>query len=311
METFCLTALEAALTKTLVITNNLAALQNTVGDRGVVIEGNASEAEWQEKALIEIKKYLTSDPEYRNLKNELIEKNYNWASTLSWSAQANKLLQDHILQEKLEYKEMYNWTNDIPYDSKKYFLEAIDYFNKNNQKVLSGEQVKVLEIGTYTGISLINIIKLIPNSIGYGLDKWSNYIEHNNINKVELMNNMDILEIEASFYKNIQAEGLEYRIKGIKGDSYEKLFQMIKDEQQFDFIYVDGSHLAFDCYTDLILSWKILAKGGLLAIDDYLYNNDRGLFIDSPFEGVNHFLTKHAHEIYILHKGYRIFLIKL
>ena len=52
METFCLTALEAALTKTLVITNNLAALQNTVGHRGVVIEGEATETEWQEKALI-------------------------------------------------------------------------------------------------------------------------------------------------------------------------------------------------------------------------------------------------------------------
>ena len=36
-ETFCLTALEAAISKTLVVTNNLAALQNTVGDRGVIV----------------------------------------------------------------------------------------------------------------------------------------------------------------------------------------------------------------------------------------------------------------------------------
>ena len=49
METFCLTALEAALTKTLVITNNLAALQNTVGHRGVIIKGEQMEDEWQEK----------------------------------------------------------------------------------------------------------------------------------------------------------------------------------------------------------------------------------------------------------------------
>ena len=308
METFCLTALEAALTKTLVITNNLAALQNTVGDRGVVIEGSPKEAEWQEKTLIEIKKYLS--PENNALKNELIEINYKWASTLSWNSQSNKLLEDYILQQKLEYKGMYNWTNDLPFGHKKYFLEAIEYFNKNYEKVQIGQQVRVLEIGTYAGISLINIIKLIPNSIGYGLDKWSNYIEGDDANnKVEILDNMNELGVESSFYKNIRVEGLEDRIKGIKGDSYEVLFQMIKEEQQFDFIYVDGSHLLLDCYTDIILSWKLLAKGGLLAIDDYLYNNS--FIIESPFEGVNHFLKKHQHEMQIIHKEYRVFLQKV
>ena len=34
METFCLTALEAATTRTFAVTNDLAALQNTFGDRG-------------------------------------------------------------------------------------------------------------------------------------------------------------------------------------------------------------------------------------------------------------------------------------
>jgi hypothetical protein len=314
METFCLTALEAALTKTLVITNNLAALQNTVGDRGVVIEGNAKDAEWQDRALTEIKKYLTSDSENKNIKNELVEKNFEWASKLSWASQAKKLLDDHILQQKLEYKGIYNWTNDVPFGSKNYFLEAIEYFNNNYEKVLSGEQVKVLEIGSYTGISLINIIKLIPNSIGYGLDKWSNYIEVSNEpgnNKiVEVLNNINELEVESSFYKNICVEGLSDWISSIKGDSYEVLFEMMKENKIFDFIYLDGSHLAFDCYSDLMLSWRLLARGGILAIDDYLYHKE-GAHFDSPFEGVNHFLKKHGDQIKILHKGYRVFLQKI
>ena len=308
METFCLTALEAALTKTLVITNNLAALQNTVGHRGVVIKGEPMETEWQEKALSKIKKYL--DPENIKLKNELIERNYEWASTLSWESQAQKLLNDHILQEKLEYKGMYNWTNDLPFGHKKYFLELIDYFNNNYIKVKSGEQVKVLEVGTYTGISLINIVKLIPNSIGYGLDKWTNYIEGNNNNNVEMLNNIDEMNVESSFYKNISVEGLSDRISGIKGDSYEVLFEMMKEGKMFDFIYIDGSHLSFDCYSDLMISWRLLEKGGILAIDDYLYNTE-GAVVDSPFEGVNHFLKKHQHETKILHKGYRVFLQKV
>ena len=308
METFCLTALEAALTKTLVITNNLAALQNTVGHRGVIIKGEPNEPEWQEKALSKIKKYL--DPENIHLKNELIERNYEWASKLSWASQANKLLDQHILLEKLEYKGMYNWTNDLPFGHKKFFLETIDYFNNNYPKVKNGETIKVLEVGTYAGISLINIVKLIPKSIGYGLDKWSNYIESDLLNSVEILNNIDELKVESSFYKNVAVEGLEDRIHGIKGDSYEVLIEMMKENKRFDFIYVDGSHKAFDCYSDLMISWRLLERGGILAIDDYLYNSE-DVVINSPFEGVNHFLKKHDKEIKILHKGYRVFLTKV
>ena len=302
METFCLTALEAALTKTLVITNDLAALQNTVGHRGVIIKGDTRDAKWRDRALIKIKKYL--DPENVHLKNELIERNYEWASKLSWDSQAKKLLDEHILQEKLEYKGMYNWTNDLPVGHKQYFLDAIDYFNNNYAKVLNRVTPKILEIGTYTGISLINIVKLIPNSIGFGIDKWTNYHE------IELLENMDELQIESSFYKNISIEGLEERIKGIKGDSNKILFQMIMNKEMYDFIYIDGSHLSFDCYSDLILSWEILVKGGLMAIDDYLYN-DKGPVVNSPFEGVNHFLKKYEGKYNLLHKGYRVFLEKL
>ncbi len=305
-ETFCLTALEAALTKTLVITNNLAALQNTVGQRGVIIKGDATEIEWQEKALIKIKKYL--DPVNIKLKNDLIKNNYEWASTMCWESRANKLLREYILQEKLEYKGMYNWTNDLPFGHKQHFLDAIEYFNGNYAKNKT-ENIKVLEIGTYTGISLINIVKLIPNSVGLGLDKWTNYIEGDENKKVDILDNIDELGIEASFYKNIAVSGLEDRIKGIKGDSYEVLFDMLRDNERFDFIYVDGSHKAFDCYSDLILSWRLLTKGGLLAIDDYLYNTDISV-VDSPFEGINHFLNKHSNEIKLLHKGYRVFLQK-
>ena len=121
---------------------------------------------------------------------------------------------------------------------------------------------------------------------------------------------LDELEVESSFYKNVQFEGLTNRISGIKGDSYEVLFEMMKENKMFDFIYVDGSHLLLDCYSDLILSWKLLEKGGILAIDDYLYNKDQSV-INSPFEAVNHFLNKFQKEIKILHTGYRVFLQKI
>jgi hypothetical protein len=50
-ETFCLTALEGAISKTLIVTSKLGALQNTVGDRGILIEGDPTTEEWQKSAL--------------------------------------------------------------------------------------------------------------------------------------------------------------------------------------------------------------------------------------------------------------------
>ena len=303
METFCLTALEAAATKTLVVTNNLAALQNTVGNRGVIIKGDPMTEEWREKALKKVFKIM--DKTNESLKMTLIEANYEWAMDLSWENRSKLLLDTYILKDNLEYKGMYNWTNDAPGGSREIFVKVIEYFNKNYEKENDDEPIKVLEIGTYTGISLINIVKLIPNSVGYGIDLWSSYNEN------DLLSNMDNLQIESSFHKNIKTEGMKGRVFGIKGDSSKVLMDMVVKNNMHDFIYVDGSHLMLDCYLDLILSWKILNKGGILAIDDYTYNIDRSDKLVSPFEGVNHFLKKYENEYSLLNKGYRVFLQKI
>jgi hypothetical protein len=302
METFCLTALEAAKFKTFVITNDLAALQNTVGNRGSIIKGDPTTKEWQEKALKQV--YFYMDEKNKELKEQFINTNYQWAINLSWKEQANKLLNEYILPNSIiEYKGMYNWTNDLPYGHKQYFLDVLQYFNETYPKALSREKINVLEIGTYTGVSLINIINAIPNSVGIGVDMWSSYNENN------LLENMDALGVEKSFYKNISIFGLENRITGIKSDSTDALTKFLKDGSTFDFIYVDGSHLLLDCYSDLVLAWIILEKNGILCIDDYTYKVES--MLDSPFEAVNHFLKHYEGKYKLLHKGYRVFLQKI
>jgi predicted O-methyltransferase YrrM len=54
--------------------------------------------------------------------------------------------------------------------------------------------------------------------------------------------------------------------------SDEGLMRLLQEKQEpFDFIYVDGSHMAFDVLGDLILSFKLLKIGGLCICDDYLW----------------------------------------
>ena len=85
-ETFCMTALEAASTKTFVISNNLAALSETVGDRGLVVQGDASTQEWQDRV---IKEFKNLTPEFKQQK---IEINYDWSKKLTWENQATNLI---------------------------------------------------------------------------------------------------------------------------------------------------------------------------------------------------------------------------
>jgi predicted O-methyltransferase YrrM len=302
METFCLTALEAASSQTFVITNELAALQNTVGNRGCIIKGDATTDEWQSKALEELFYYM--DEKNIERKKNFIYKNLEWATNLSWEKQANKLLKEFIIPNGLfEYKGMYNWTNDLPQGSKPQYLNVIRYFINNYHKCKFEKKIDILEIGTYTGTSLIEIIKSIPNSFGIGVDLWKSYNENH------LLSNIDELKIKDSFFHNVNVSGLQNRIKGIQSDSKVALLEFIKHSTTFDFIYVDGSHLLLDAYLDIILCWQILEKGGILVIDDYLYKKDS--ILESPFESVNHFLSLYKEQYKILDFGYRVFLEKI
>ena len=84
-ETFCLTALEAAISKTVVITNGLAALSETA-KYGFTIHGNPLTESWQEECLSSLFKIMETD------NSSSINMNYNFAKKLTWESQAIKLL---------------------------------------------------------------------------------------------------------------------------------------------------------------------------------------------------------------------------
>ena len=304
-ETFCLSALEAAVTKTFAITSNLAALNNTVGDRGILIPGDARTEEWQNTALTAVLTHMTST--FSQKKNALVEKNYQWAKQLTWENQATQLLNKHLLENSgmLEYIGMYNWAHDLPKNcnSKQIFEDVILHFNKTHFNV----ETKVLEIGVYSGTSLIEIVKRIPRSSGVGIDSWTNYKEQQHV----LMNNIVGNDVEGAFYRNIEKVGLSSRISARKGDSCDILLEMNQIGEKYDFIYVDGSHRCMDVYLDLMLSWKLLNVDGIMAIDDYTINiGDDFNKLECPFEAVNRFLEKCSDEIKIMNKGYRVFIEK-
>ena len=118
---------------------------------------------WKEQAFQKIFYYM--DETNKNEKQKLIETNYNWAKTLSWEKQTKNLIDNYIYpNDVIEYKGMYNWTNDLPSGEKNIFLNMISYFNNNYNKVKFSKPINILEVGVYTGVSLIEIVDCVSCS---------------------------------------------------------------------------------------------------------------------------------------------------
>ena len=311
-ETFCLTALEAAASGTLVVCSELAALQNTVGDRGLIVQGDAATAEWQRLALDRL---FGLKPEE---KMRLVETNRAWAAGLTWKGQASRFLEQYLKPNLVTVADMYNWTHDLPPGTRVVFERML--------RRHTGAGVRLLEIGTYTGTSLLEMLRILPEATAVAIDRWTNYDE---------LVSLEERGIESVFHENLRRAGVSGRVQVLKGDSVEQLLHLVEQKEKFDFIYVDGSHKCIDCYTDMALSWRLLKTGGTMVIDDYLlqpeagvnhgsrdagrlesdylYGSDRvaaGVVLDYPMKGVDHFLSKYEGQYRVLDKGYRVCLEK-
>jgi tetratricopeptide (TPR) repeat protein len=297
-ETFCLTALEAAATRTLAIAPPLAALQETVGNRGILLEGNPMTKDWQDRALRELIQVLQNP----NRKTELLERNYQWANSISWKQRGEEFAVKYLDIHDTFVASMENWVDDLPPKGghKQKFEEAIQIAAPR----------RVLEIGTYAGRSLIEIMKRCsPQTTGVAIDSWKNYEEEN----LSQLRNIQENNIEQVFYQNIQKAGMSERVKALKGDSVDRLLELIEKKESFDFIYVDGSHTCLDCYTDMVLAWKLLVSGGVMAVDDVMYHYEKvlaGDLLGYPLKGKEHFMTKYAGQYDVISDSYRLFIRK-
>lgn len=71
----------------------------------------------------------------------------------------------------------------------------------------------------------------------------------------------------------------------------------VRDGYAYDFIYVDGSHKAHDVYKDAVNGWKWLKKGGVIAFDDYQWQEGSDPN-NWPRPGIEKFMSEY--------KGWRV-----
>ena len=172
--------------------------------------------------------------------------------------------------------------------SQKWFLNNFEIFHHYLPKDLA-KNFSYLEIGSYEGLSALNILSNYKNSKVTVIDLWG----ESNINSESL--NVNFNEVENRFLKNLEG----YKYNKIKNDSVIALRELLKKNFIFDFIYIDGSHNGEDILSDAIESYKLLNIGGYIIFDDVV-NVNRNINIQS-YVGFEKFCQIYKKEIKILY----------
>jgi predicted O-methyltransferase YrrM len=152
---------------------------------------------------------------------------------------------------------------------------------------------KILEIGCYEGASTCffsdNVLDM-PESELICVDPFETGDKTTQLN-----NNTKIV-----FYNNIKQSKNYNKIS--VNEMYSNVF-FATNIKKYSFIYIDGSHELEDIKNDFLNALKIIEKGGIIWMDDYLggpvNNDDIKRVIDSVYED-------NKDKLSIIHKGYQI-----
>jgi predicted O-methyltransferase YrrM len=161
---------------------------------------------------------------------------------------------------------------------------------------------RFLEIGSFEGRSAVWTIENMMEDGGclYAVDTWEGGEEHKD-------GGFDVAGSSALFDQNValvRAKFPDRYVEKLKGESRVVLSRLV-GEKLFDFVYIDGSHIACDVLTDACLAWGLLRPGGIMVFDDYTWGASRDV-LHRPKIAVDAFVNIFAEELQLLHVGYQL-----
>jgi len=148
----------------------------------------------------------------------------------------------------------------------------------------------ILEIGSLEGRSSVWFLENVKNSRITCVDTWSGGKDHDPENE-----EIDFKKIKSNFDSNMSFFG--NRVTAMQSDSHTALMNLISNNKQFDFVYIDGSHTAADVNLDMILAFKTMKIGSVIYADDYYWGFSDQSIYDSPKLGIDSFANVYANKI--------------
>ena len=149
---------------------------------------------------------------------------------------------------------------------------------------------KILEIGSLEGRSTVWFLENVRDCNVTAIDTWKGGKDHSPDNpEINFEKIKDNFDYNTSMFKD--------RLRVIQSTSFDGLNTLIKEDEKFDFVYIDGSHTAIDVNLDLILSFKLLRINSVIYCDDYLWGFNEMSIYDSPKLGIDSFINVYANKL--------------
>ena len=208
-----------------------------------------------------------------------------------------------------------------------------DWFSHNipvweQLATLLPEHKSFLEIGSFEGRSAVWIIENMMNPGDWidCVDTWEGSEEHKNgelSGAEERFDHNIIAALNCNSALHRSREGswghtrfasngpdrTNNRVYKYKSTSTRFLGEKLCDvmfsvNPLYDFIYIDGSHIAKDVLTDACMAWPLLKQGGIMVFDDYMWGNPRDI-LHRPKPAIDTFINMFAEEVDVVHIGYQ------
>lgn len=164
--------------------------------------------------------------------------------------------------------------------------------------------VRVMEIGSWEGRSALFFLNYLRKCLLVCIDTFGGNVEHHQDDYFAAL----VPGIETRFDRNVA--DFRDRLEKLKGPSDKVLPQLGVAGRRFDIAYIDGSHYAVDVYSDAVLTWSLMAPGGIVIFDDYawdLMNDDS----ERPKSGIDAFLNSIEGQYRTIHRDYQLVIARI
>ena len=183
---------------------------------------------------------------------------------------------------KKNHKKIHNNFLKTKNTSTDYF--SINAYYWNNLINKNFKEFSYLEIGSWEGNSALYILKNFKTKKVVCVDVW----EDKNYEEIQLRN-------FNNFKNNMREFNGKYTFFKGTSDNF-----FLNNKENFDIIYIDGSHEEVQVYKDIKNSWNVLNVDGIIICDDYFYGNLYGKSENVPAISINKFLYEFKHKLKII-----------
>lgn len=168
------------------------------------------------------------------------------------------------------------------------------------------ERKNFLEIGAYEGRATTWIVENMMEDGGeiVCIDTWEGGEEHVNgeMSGAEERFDYNVKALETKYPNRVVHKWKELSITGLSALHHDTT-------TYYDFIYIDGSHIAKDVLTDACMAWPLLKKDGIMVFDDYLWG-DMTKPNHVPKPAIDAFVNIFIEELKVIHTGYQFVVRK-